>query len=218
MLKLYSAPLSSNARRVWIALLEKQLAFDLIQMQLDGDQFTAEFTALNPMQRVPVLVDDGVTVIESLAILDYLEAKYPSPPLLPTDPVAIAQVRMAEILTITEIQPATLPLLKRLVGLDVPSATFDHAKDRITRGLQVLERCLTTGPYFAGDGFTLGDIVAGTIIPGLPMFGIELQPYPNVLAWCDRLAQRPSWQQTAPAPDVVQAALPTIRKILASRY
>lgn len=218
MLQLYSAPLSSNARRVGIALLEKQIAFELIAMQLDGDQFTADFTALNPMQRVPVLVDDGVTVIESLAILDYLEAKYPTPPLLPTAPAAIAQVRMAEILTITEIQPATLPLLKRLVELDVPAATLDHAKDRITRGLQVLERLLTPGPYFAGAGLTLGDIVAGTIIPGLPMFGVALQPYPNVLAWCDRLAQRPSWQQTAPAPEVVQAALPTIRKILATRH
>lgn len=79
MLKLYHVPISLNSRRVWIALLEKKLQFELVELKLDGDQFHPDFIALNPFHHIPVLVDDGFRIIESLAILDYLEAKYPTP-------------------------------------------------------------------------------------------------------------------------------------------
>jgi len=85
MLKLYHSPTSPNSRRVWIALLEKELPFELVSLNLNGDQFQPEFLELNPFHHVPVLVDDGKSVVESLAILDYLEAKYPTPALMPTD-------------------------------------------------------------------------------------------------------------------------------------
>jgi glutathione S-transferase len=74
MLKFYYNPVSVNARRVWVALLEKQIPFVPILVNLDGDQLERDFTAVNPLQRVPVIEDDGFRVIESLAILDYLEA------------------------------------------------------------------------------------------------------------------------------------------------
>ncbi|MEM7650253.1 MAG: glutathione S-transferase family protein, partial [Cyanobacteria bacterium P01_A01_bin.70] len=90
MLTFYYNPVSVNARRVWITLLEKQLDFDSVLVNLDGDQFSDDFTALNPLQRVPVLVDNGVRIVESLAILAYLDAQYPAPPLMPTAPEAIA--------------------------------------------------------------------------------------------------------------------------------
>lgn len=57
MLTFYYAPLSLNARRVWVALLEKQIAFNPIPVKLDGEQFSPEFTAINPLQRIPVIVD-----------------------------------------------------------------------------------------------------------------------------------------------------------------
>lgn len=85
MLKLYHNPISPNSRRVWVALLEKELEFELVPLALDGEQFQPEFLALNPFHHIPVLVDNGIMVVESLAILDYLEAQYPTPALLPTD-------------------------------------------------------------------------------------------------------------------------------------
>ncbi len=91
MLKFYHLPLSANSRRVWIALLEKMLAFEEVLLKLDSDQDQPEFLELNPFHHVPVLVDDGFRVVESLAILDYLEAKYPSPSLMPNGTNAIAQ-------------------------------------------------------------------------------------------------------------------------------
>ena len=86
MLKFYYHPLSPLARRVWIALLEKNIAFEPIIVNLkEGEQFQPEFLKLNPFHHVPVIIDNSFRVIESLAILDYLEAKYPTPALLPRD-------------------------------------------------------------------------------------------------------------------------------------
>jgi glutathione S-transferase len=216
MLKFYYAPLSVNARRVWIALLEKEIPFEPILLNLDGDQFSAEFTKINPLQRVPVVIDDGLTIVESLAILDYLEAKYPAIPLIPQDIDAIALVRMICMIALTELQPATLPLTKQLVGLTVEVATLQTAQQRIAQILQFLED-LIRGAYFTENTFTLADIVAGTLVPSVAMFGISLESFPKLASWIDRLSSRGSFQQTAPSPEQIQAALPNIKKILEMR-
>lgn len=71
MLKLYHYAPSPNSRRVWVALLEKDLEFELVPIDLNGEQLQPEFLALSPFHHVPVLVDNGFKVVESLAILDY---------------------------------------------------------------------------------------------------------------------------------------------------
>ena len=98
MLKLYYHPLSPLARRVWISLLEKKLEFEPIVVNLDrGEQLKPEFLELNPFHHVPILVDEDFRIIESLAIMDYLEAKYPEISLLPSDPKTLAKVKMAQM-------------------------------------------------------------------------------------------------------------------------
>lgn len=217
MLKFYYNPVSVNARRVWIALLEKQIPFEPVLLTLGGDQFAHDFTAINPLQRVPVVVDSGFRVFESLAILDYLEAKYPQRPLLPNEPESLATVRMVEMVALNELQPATVPLTRPLVGLDVDSHKLEAAKERVVCVLSFYESLLGDSSYFVGEDITLADVVAGTLVPALPMFGFSFQPYPQLAAWLDRLAARPSWQQTTPLPETVEAALPNIRKILERR-
>ena len=64
-----------------VALLERQIAFEPIALNLDGDHFAADFLTINPFHRIPVLVDEDLTVVESRAILDDREAKYPTPAL-----------------------------------------------------------------------------------------------------------------------------------------
>jgi glutathione S-transferase len=217
MLKFYYNPVSVNARRVWIALREKQIPFESILVNLDGDQFEDEFTIVNPLQRVPVVVDDGLRVIESLAILDYLEAKYPTPSLMPNKPEDIAKTRMVEMVALNELQPATFPLTRPLVGLDVDPQKVDAAKARVITVMQFYENLLGDHSYFVGETITLADIVAGTLVPSLPLFGFSLESYPRLKVWSERLALRESWQQTTPSPKVVEAALPNIRKILERR-
>ncbi|MGL5080487.1 MAG: glutathione S-transferase family protein [Microcoleaceae cyanobacterium] len=217
MLKFYYNPVSANVRRVWVALLEKQIPFEPILVNLDGDQFDNDFTAINSLQRVPVIVDNGFRVIESLAILDYLEAKYPTRSLMPSNPEDIATVRMVEMVAVNELQLAMLLLTRPLVGLDVDSQKLDAAKERVISVMQFYENLLGKHSYFVGEELTLADITAGTLLPSLYLFGFSLDSCPRLKAWLERLAMRESWKQTTPQPEVVEAALPNIRKILERR-
>ena len=212
MLKFYYNPISVNARRVWVALLEKKIPFEPTLLNLDGDQFHDDFTAINPLQRIPAIVDDGLRVVESLAILDYLEAKYPTPSLMPSSPEAIAVVRMVETITVVELQPATIPLTRPLVGLEVDPQKLEAAQQRVAIILQFFEQLLNQQTYFVGEEFTLADVVAGTLAPSLP-----LDNYPYLKAWSKQLTQRESWQQTSARPEAIEAALPNIREILERR-
>ncbi|MBD2344979.1 glutathione S-transferase family protein [Anabaena subtropica] len=218
MLKFYYNPISVNARRVWVALLEKQIPFELLLLNLNGDQFQEEFTAINPLQRVPVIVDDGLRVVESLAILDYLEAKYPTPALIPSEPGAIATVRMVEMITVNELQPATLILTRPLVELDTDAKKLELAQETVTKILRFYETLLGEQTYFVGKDFTLAEVVAGTLIPSLPLFGFSLDDYPRLLAWAERLEERESWQKTTPDFASIAAAIPNIKAILERRF
>lgn len=186
-------------------------------IQLNGDQLQPEFTALNPLQRIPVIIDEDVRVVESLAILDYLEAKYPAPALMPQDPKEIATVRMVEMAAIIELQPALIPLTKQLVKLEVAPEKLKAAQSRIWVVLELFQELLGTQPYFAGEQFTLAEVVAGTMVHSLSMFGIAIDTYPNLQAWSERLQARQSWQQTEPDPETIQAAIPMVKQMLETR-
>jgi len=129
MLIFYHTPLSINSRRVWGTLLEKGLSFKAIEVDLSGDQFKPLFLKMNPFHHIPVLVDDGFRVIESLAILDYLEVKDPTPSLMPKDPDAVAKTRMIEMVTLNELVPAINPLTRQILGFGkVNSEDIQQAK------------------------------------------------------------------------------------------
>uniref|UniRef100_B8HZD0 Glutathione S-transferase domain protein n=1 Tax=Cyanothece sp. (strain PCC 7425 / ATCC 29141) TaxID=395961 RepID=B8HZD0_CYAP4 len=217
MLKFYYNQVSLNTRRVWVALLEKQIQFQPLEVNLNGEQFSQEFTEINPLQQIPVIEDNELRVIDSLAILDYLEAKYPHPSLIPVKPVAIAMVRMVEMITVNELQPAMLPFTRQLLGLDVEPDKLNAAHHRVMTVIQMFENFLDGKRYFVDDKITLADIVAGTLVPSLALFGFALEPYPHLKTWLEHLNLRASWQQTTPKPEVIEAALPAIRKILERR-
>ncbi|MEM9216367.1 MAG: glutathione S-transferase family protein [Cyanobacteria bacterium P01_F01_bin.150] len=195
MLKLYYARPSGYARPVWLALLEKQLSFELVPVDLSGKQFEPEFIALNPFSHVPVLVDGDFQVIESLAILDYLESRYPAPPLLPADAVSLANVRMVQLVTLNELFPNMIKLLALQGKSGEALADIEYAQRRIMNVLNFFESRLGTSDYFAGQQLTLAEIVAGTMIYRLPDIGVSLTDYPGLSRWSERLLSRPTWQQ-----------------------
>ncbi|WP_071517774.1 glutathione S-transferase family protein [Geitlerinema sp. PCC 9228] len=218
MLQFYYTRVSNNARRVWVALLEKQLEFESVLMNLDGDQFQEDFLKLNPFHHIPVIVDNGFRVFESLAILDYLEAKYPDLPLLPTDAQNMATVRMVELIMINEFQPATIALLRQSIDIPVEPQQLDKSKKQIDTVLRFLSDLLIkNGPYLMGQQLTLADIVAGTAIPNLPVLGMPLDDYPTIQQWCDRLQERDSWQQTTPSSEELEQAKAKIKAIVQNR-
>ncbi|MGV2829722.1 glutathione S-transferase family protein [Myxosarcina sp. GI1(2024)] len=104
MMQFYYQTLSLYSRPVWIMLLEKQVPFEPIELALNGDQWQLEFLKINPFGRVPVLVDNGFSIFESLTILDYLELRYPTPAFLPTDTKTLTIVRMTECLGSVDVK------------------------------------------------------------------------------------------------------------------
>lgn len=200
MITLYHTPLSPNSRRVWVALLEKGLSFDTVEVDLAGDQFKPEFLALNPFHHIPVVVDGETTVVESLAILDYLEAKYPAPALVPQAPAALATVKMVELLTINEVLPGLAPLIRRMMGGSADGEAVEAAIAKTCVALDFFEAKLQDSPYFGGDQLSLAEVVLGTIAPWFAQMGLPLEDYPRLQDWTARLQQRPAWQQTQPTP------------------
>jgi glutathione S-transferase len=132
---------------------------------------------------------------------------------------------MISMVSLTELQPAALTLTKQLMGLAIEPSSVDKARQRAIAILQFFEDTIAGAdsklfgnrPYFTGNTFTIADIVAGTLVPSASMFGILLEPYPRLNAWIDRLSQRESFRQTAPTPEQIQVALPTIKKIMENR-
>ncbi len=206
MLTFYHTPLSVNSRRVWVALLEKHLPFEAIVMNLGGDQLQPEFLSLNPFHHIPVLVDDGFTVIESFAILDYLEAKYPTPSLLATTPEGVATMRMVEMVTVNELVPAFSPLTKQMMGFGQESEdAIAQAKQKAEVVLKFYTGKLADQPFFCGDQLTLADVVAGTFAPWFEQLGLPMADYPTLQTWTSRLMDRPAWATTQPSEGDVAA-------------
>ena len=190
MLKLYYARPSAYARPVWLALLEKGLEFELVPVDLRGEQFEEAFQKVNPFGHVPVLVDDGFRVVESWAILDYLEAKFSDVRLLPQGAQALAKVRMVQSVSFTELLPAFF----RAVTATQGTAEWAYGQRRLRHTLSFLEALLGEGPYFAGEQLTLAEVVAGTLVYRVDTVGMLLDEYPKLKAWSDALLLRPSWQ------------------------
>jgi len=214
MLKFYYHPLSPLSRRVWIALLEKEIPFEPIVISLkDGEQFKPDFLKINPFHHVPVIVDDGLRVLESLAILDYLESKYTQNSLLPGDSSQLAKVRMVQMVTNNELSSLVIPLIAETE--DYPK--FAQAKRKIKRIFKFLTELLGDDDYFGGDNLSLGDIVGGNNILLVNKLGFDLDQFKSIERWCDRLMQREAWQQTQPNDEQVAIFKQTVQKLLNSQ-
>ncbi|HTZ71112.1 MAG TPA: maleylacetoacetate isomerase [Acetobacteraceae bacterium] len=187
-MKLYEYFRSSATYRVRIALNLKKIAVEMVPIHLlrnGGEQDAPSYRAINPQGRVPALVlDDGTTLIQSPAILEWLEETYPDPPLLPRDPIARAHVRGIAALIACDIHP-----LNNLSVLTYLRNNFNVAQDKvdvwyrhwITTGFTALEQMLSA-PYCCGDGVTLADVMLVPQVANARRFGTDLTPFPRITA------------------------------------
>jgi len=163
--KLYSYFRSSSAYRVRIALNLKSIPYDMIPIHLvknGGEQNGGEYLKLNPSRQVPCLIDGDLTVSQSMAIFEYLEEEFPSPPLLPKKRGDRALVRQICEVVNSGIQPfqnlsVTNFLVQNLKATDEQKSQWlDHW---LTRGLESLEALLQKhgGTYCFGDSLTFAD-------------------------------------------------------------
>ncbi|MGI8936090.1 MAG: glutathione S-transferase family protein [Phormidesmis sp.] len=199
MLKLYYHPLSPIARRVWWALLEKEIPFNPVIVDLRGKQFEPNFLAISPFHHVPVLVHDDVRLIESLAILDYLDHQFPQNSLSPIAPAGLAKMRMVQMVVTNEV----ITQLVAIVNAENQSLSTEK-KDHLETCFRFLDEQLGEGDYFGGDRLNLADIITGSTVPLFSRLGISLQTYESLSRWQARIMERLSWQQTNPNDDDFQ--------------
>ncbi len=200
-MKLYSFPASTFARRVRVALLEKNIPCELIEVDLPGGKHQEEwYAALNPYTKVPTLVDGAVTLYESAAILAYLEATHPVPPLVPQDVRGRALVDMHVRLCDSQLGRYAGAILfpKRFLPEERwDRAAMGAARVEIAKHFLIIERELGERPYLVGNSFTLADVAYLPFLQFLAM--LEVPVGPHLKAWAERVLARPSALATVPA-------------------
>ncbi len=200
MLKLYHHPNSTFARRVRIALIEKTIPAELIEVDMVARAHRAPwYLALNPYGRVPTLEEDGFVLYESTAILEYLEATHPTPPLVPADARGRALVAMYIKLCDLQMtrQTGIIIFPKRFLPPERwDLAAMAQAKREIEKHLEILETQLHGKQYLVGERYSLVEVCYTPFVEFFPL--MEITPPPAVAAWAERLLQRPSAKQTKP--------------------
>lgn len=201
MLRLHSHPLSTFARRVRIALLEKKIPHELVTVDMVAKQHKSpEYLALNPYGRVPTLEEDGFVVYESTAILEYLELTRPDPPLVPADPRGRALLEMHVKLCDLELARNTSTIIfpKRFL----PKERWDEramtqAKATIEKHLGIAEAQLGAKQWMVSDRYSMVEVCYTPFVQFLEL--MEITPPPAVAAWVERMLWRDSAVQTKPA-------------------
>jgi maleylacetoacetate isomerase len=187
--KLYTFFRSSAAYRVRIALNLKGLTYESAPIHLSKDggrNRTPEYRAVNPQMKVPALeLDDGNVLVQSLAIIEYLDDIQPAPPLLPKDPLARSKVRAAAQIIACDIHPlnnvAPLRYLKNVLKHEQAEidAWYHHW---ILEGFEALEVMIRSGPYYFGNAVTLADICLAPQVYNARRLKVPLERFPKIVA------------------------------------
>lgn len=194
-IKLYDAVPSSNSDRVKIVLHEKGLRYDRVTLNLaKKDQKKPEFLQLNPYGKVPV-IDDGANVLfESCIINEYLDEKYPNPPLMPKDPYLRGRGRVLVDYGMNHLYEPYWALrteiMKNESERNVP--VMEEKRQILRNLLRYLEDALGEKPYFLGE-ISLTDIDLWPRFGRMEAYGVLPTPsLPRLNAWLQRMKERPS--------------------------
>jgi len=201
MIKLYTFPPSTNSRKVRIALLEKGLEFERINVDLTKrEQKNPDYLKINPFGQVPALDDEGFVVYDSTVINEYLEDEYPYPPLMPSDSEGRARARMMEDFRDSQFNPYFVHIIQesRKPEAERDTQRIDNAKGEIINAFESTEAELQGKDYLVG-GFSLADVAFMANIELLDRFAIPVDPvkYKSTVAWIARLKARPSFAASA---------------------
>jgi maleylacetoacetate isomerase len=207
-MKLYTYFRSSAAYRVRIALNLKGVSYEAVPVHLlrdGGEQRTENYKRLNPQGLVPTLEHDGAVFQQSLAIVEYLEERFPQPPLLPSDPIGRAHVRAMALLIACEIHP--LNNLQVLGYLSSPLGQSDAAVDAwyehwITRGFMALEQLVASysrSPrHCFGDSISIADVFLVPQMANARRRKVDLTAFPRLVAIDTHLRTLPPFIAAAP--------------------
>jgi glutathione S-transferase len=193
-MKIYSGPLSMFGAKAEIAALEKGIAFELEMVAFSQAQGYApkhpEVLRINPKRQVPVLVDGGLEIFDSTQIFEYLEDRFPTPPLWPRDPAERARARLLELRS----DEVFFPHVIRLMGLggDQTRPEWGQARDGLTAFYDATEHQLAARDYLAGP-YTYADIAFFMAQFFAARHAVPMtRAHPRLGAWRLRVAARPA--------------------------
>lgn len=203
MLQLYSYYRSSAAYRVRIALNYKNIKYELVPINLvKNEQESAEYLRVNPQGLLPALrFNNGVTITQSTAILEWLEETYIAPALYPCDPLAKAKTRALCNVIACDIHPLNnLRVLKHITGElnateEQKLAWYQHW---IELGFSNLENQLDGSSYAMGERVTMVDIYLVPQVYNAIRFGLDMSNYPNIMRVYNTCNELGSFKEAAP--------------------
>ena len=194
---LYHDVPSSNSDRVKIALAEKGLAWDGVTVSLaKKNQKRPEHLRRNPYGKIPVIDDDGKILFESCIINEYLDEKYPNPPLMPKDPFLRGRGRILVDYALNYLHEPYWALRGEMLKKESErnAAVMDEKRRTLRKLLEYLEDALGDKPYFLGD-FSLTDIAVIPRFLRMETYGAMPAPtLPKLSQWLDRMKERSSVQ------------------------
>ncbi|MCZ6716920.1 MAG: glutathione S-transferase N-terminal domain-containing protein [Gammaproteobacteria bacterium] len=188
VMTLFSKSVCVQSHRARIVLAEKGINVDLIDVE--GPELPEDLLDLNPYHSLPTLVDRELVLYDSRVIMEYLDERFPHPPLMPVDPVSRAHFRLA----LFRIEKDWYELADKIESSgDTKSA--NQARKQLKESLLSSGEIFATKPFFISDDFSLVDCTVAPILWRLQHFGIELPGNVKpILQYMDRVFSRPSFQ------------------------
>jgi glutathione S-transferase len=198
MIKLYDYPQCPFCRKVRVALAEKGIEYEKVFIDLrKKEQKSEDFLKLNPYGKVPVLVKNGVVIYESTVINEYLDEKYPEPPLMPTSPEDRSRVRILVDFCESHFHHPWFNIYMQMTFRAEDKRDkelVEKSKDELNKHLIHLNRLLERADYLAGD-YSLADIAFTPRVALLDPLGVPVSSeFKNVTNWIERIKSRPSYQ------------------------
>jgi len=183
-----------------LALTEKSLPYERIEVNPFAPDVPESYRALHPFGRVPALVHDGFALYETGAITRYIDRAFPGPPLQPTDPRALA--RMDQVISIVDAY-GYWPMVRQVFALRVFRGRTGQPVDEaeISRGLAAAPKVLAALEPLVGEELTLADLHLGAMVAYFvlaPEGATLLRHYPKLTRWWERVSARPSFAATDP--------------------
>lgn len=189
----FSDPVSHYSHRVRIVLAEKGVTVDIVDV--DPANPPEELAELNPYNSLPTLVDRELSLYESKVMMEYLDERFPHPPLLPVYPVARADSRQL----MHRIERDWCRLVDDLTAGQLSKKDAEKARKELKDGLLAIAPIFTERPFFMNEEFTLVDCCLAPLLWRLPSLGVELQltrQSKPLLDYMEKMFARPAFQES----------------------
>jgi len=184
---LFSSPISPYSHQTRLVLAEKGISYEVVDVQ--PGKLPEDLLDLNPYHSVPTLVDRELVLYDSRVIIEYLDERFPHPPLMPVDPVSRARMRLAMYRVVTDWYSQVVELESG------DSKRMSKARKLLRERLISSSEVFSYKPYFLNDEFFLVDCAIAPLLWRLPLYGIELPAQAKAIHdYSDRIFSRESFQ------------------------